>query len=84
MFIVTVSDTGMGISAADQEKIFEEFQQADNSSTRTQGGSGLGLAIAKKIIALHGGHIGVESSLGKGSTFWFTLPVRVERQREVA
>jgi signal transduction histidine kinase len=84
MFIVTVSDTGMGISAADQEKIFEEFQQADNSSTRTQGGTGLGLAIAKKIIELHGGHIGVESCLGKGSTFWFTLPVRVERQREVA
>ncbi len=82
VFVVSVSDTGAGISDADQEKIFEEFQQADSSSTRKQGGTGLGLSIAKRIIELHGGRIWVESSLGKGSTFWFTLPLRVERQRE--
>lgn len=81
-FTVAVSDTGAGIAEADQQKVFEEFQQADSSSTRKQGGTGLGLTIAKKIIEMHGGRIWVESSLGKGSTFSFTLPVRVEQQRE--
>ena len=80
-FVVSVSDTGPGIAPADQQKIFEEFQQADSSSTRKKGGTGLGLSIAKRIIELHGGRIWVESSLGNGSTFWFALPVRVERQR---
>jgi signal transduction histidine kinase len=80
-FRVAVSDTGPGISEADQEKIFEEFQQADSSSTKQKGGTGLGLSIAKRIIEMHGGRIWVESSLGKGSTFWFTLPVRVDHQR---
>jgi signal transduction histidine kinase len=83
LFTVAVSDTGPGISEADQQRIFEEFQQADSSSTRKQGGTGLGLAIAKKIVEMHGGTMWVESSLGKGSTFWFTLPVRIERQMEV-
>ena len=73
-------DTGPGIAAADQAKIFEEFQQVDNSSTKQKGGTGLGLAIAKRIVEMHGGRIWVESELGKGSTFSFTLPVRVERQ----
>jgi signal transduction histidine kinase len=81
-FTVAVCDTGPGIAASDQAKIFEEFQQADNSSTRQKGGTGLGLAIAKRIIEMHGGRLWVESSLGRGSTFSFTLPVRVEQQVE--
>jgi signal transduction histidine kinase len=81
-FLVAVSDTGIGIAEADQQKVFEEFQQADSSSTRQKGGSGLGLAIAKKIIEMHNGRIWVESNFGQGSTFRFTLPVRVEQQKE--
>src|SRR5207247_10020668 len=79
-FTVAVCDTGPGIAAADQAKIFEEFQQADSSITRKKGGTGLGLSIAKRIIEMHGGRIWVESEPGKGSTFCFTLPVRVEPQ----
>ena len=81
-FTVAVSDTGPGISDADQQKIFEAFQQADNSSTRKKPGTGLGLSIVKRIIEMHGGRVWVESRLGKGSTFWFTLPTRVEQQKE--
>jgi signal transduction histidine kinase len=83
-FLVSVSDTGPGISEADQARIFEEFQQADSSSTRTKGGTGLGLSIAKRILLLHGGRIWVESTPGRGSTFRFTLPIRVERTAEKA
>jgi signal transduction histidine kinase len=81
-FFVAVSDTGPGLSAADQQRIFEEFQQADSSSTRKKGGTGLGLSISKKMVEMHGGRIWVGSTLGKGSTFRFTLPVRVEKQRK--
>ncbi len=81
-FLVAVADKGPGIAPEEQAKIFEEFHQVDSSSTRTKGRTGLGLAIAKRIVQLHGGRIWVESSLGKGSTFWFTLPVRVERSVE--
>jgi signal transduction histidine kinase len=81
-FVVSVADTGPGIAPADQQKIFEEFQQADSARTQKTGGTGLGLAIAKRIIEMHGGRMWVESTPGQGSTFWFTLPVRVERQTE--
>ncbi len=72
--LVAVRDTGSGISEADQGRIFDEFQQADSSSIRRKGGTGLGLSIAKRIIEMHGGSIWVESALGEGSTFSFTLP----------
>jgi GAF domain-containing protein len=79
-FVVSVADTGPGIAEADRQRIFEEFQQADSSSTRKKGGTGLGLSIAKRIVELHGGRIWVESTVGRGSVFSFRVPARVERQ----
>jgi signal transduction histidine kinase len=78
-FNVAVRDSGPGIAAADQVKIFEEFQQVDNTSTRQKGGTGLGLAISRRIVEMHGGRILVDS-LGKGSTFTITLPVDAGRE----
>jgi len=81
-FRVAVRDTGPGIAAEDQMRIFDEFQQVDVTSTRQKGGSGLGLAISKRIVEMHGGRIWVDSEPDKGSTFTVSLPVTVERQAE--
>ena len=79
-FNLAVRDTGPGISAADQAKLFQEFQQADNSNTRKKEGTGLGLAISKRIIEMHGGRIWIESQVGRGSTFFVMLPVQAQAQ----
>jgi signal transduction histidine kinase len=79
-FTLSVHDTGPGISEADRSKIFEEFQQADSSATKKKGGTGLGLSISKRIVEMHGGRIWVDSHLGEGSTFSFTVPVTVDQQ----
>jgi signal transduction histidine kinase len=81
-FTVAVQDNGPGISKADQGKIFEEFQQADNSATKKKGGTGLGLSISRRIVEMHGGKLWVESEMGVGSVFQFTLPVEVQAQAQ--
>jgi two-component system, NtrC family, sensor kinase len=75
---IAVSDTGIGIAPEDQAAIFEEFRQVGRDDTRTQEGTGLGLTLAKKFVELHGGRIWLQSQVGQGSTFSFTLPVRLD------
>ena len=74
--IVSVADTGIGIAKEDQEAIFEEFRQVGSNYAQKREGTGLGLALTKRFVELHGGRIWVESEVGNGSTFTFTLPIR--------
>jgi signal transduction histidine kinase len=83
-FNIAVKDTGPGIPIADQARIFEDFQQVDNSITREKGGTGLGLAISRRLIAAHGGHITLQSTPGAGATFEIILPQRVSEHRQAA
>lgn len=75
---ISITDTGPGIAKDKQAAIFQEFQQGDGSVARKYGGTGLGLTITKQLVELHEGEIGVESEVGQGSTFWFTLPATKE------
>jgi signal transduction histidine kinase len=76
-FLYRVSDTGVGISKEDLDRVFDEFRQVDSTVTREVGGTGLGLSITKRFIEMHNGRIWVESEPGQGSTFWFSIPIRV-------
>jgi signal transduction histidine kinase/HAMP domain-containing protein len=82
--LVSVSDTGLGIAQADQPRVFEKFKQVGDTLTNKPQGTGLGLPICKEIVGYHGGRIWVESELGKGSTFTFTLPIRAAEATESA
>jgi signal transduction histidine kinase len=84
LFKIEIEDTGPGIPPEHQKRIFDEFQQVDNSSTRQKGGTGLGLSISRRLVQAHGGQIDVHSKLGVGSTFNIVLPIRASEQRQAA
>jgi two-component system, NarL family, sensor histidine kinase BarA len=77
--LIRVTDTGIGIAPAHHDLIFQEFAQVDSSASRRHHGTGLGLTIARRLVELHGGRIWVESELGNGSEFYFTIPIRRSR-----
>lgn len=77
---ISVSDTGIGIPKDQLSRVFDRFYQVDGSASRKYGGTGLGLAITKSIVEAHGGRIWVESEVGKGSTFYFTLPIKRKKK----
>jgi signal transduction histidine kinase len=79
--VLSVSDTGIGIAAADQDRIFERFYRVDKARSRAVGGTGLGLSIVRHAAERHGGRVSVHSILGEGSTFTVTLPVEGARRR---
>ncbi|GEM_PF-835375 len=80
MAYIRVKDSGIGMTKEDLSLIFQRFSQVDGSSTRRAGGTGLGLTITKQLVEMHGGDIHVDSELGKGSTFWFTVPITMETE----
>jgi len=79
---ISVADTGIGIKKEDQEKIFDEFSQVDRVQDENLGGTGIGLALTRRLVEMHGGEIGVDSEPGKGSTFWFALPLKPLPKKE--
>ncbi len=81
--VVSILDTGMGIAAEDQPRVFEKFKQVGDTLTNKPKGTGLGLTISKEIVEHHGGRIWVESEIGKGSTFSFTLPIKARAESEL-
>jgi len=80
--LVSVSDTGVGIPPEDRERIFEQFEQGSLENGRRPDGAGLGLALSKEFVEMHGGEMWVESEIGKGSTFTFTLPLQPDSPAE--